>query len=244
MSKGITAFYKGMETVNRVSYDLSTNQEVPAKSALVMREWSQPISYTDGTTENPLKFTFPTTSILVSASLYVRTAETTGTTKKINVGTATADSGTPNVIFNQIDVSTTGLKGISSTLPAAITVGGSPFAYTAQGSQVVTVTGGTVSSITLSRGGTASASLGTAGSFFVADQDILTVTYTGLPTMLSFPVPDPEYFYLAGGKRLSWTPASANFASLVAEILVEYLVFDDITLPLNENTNIIMGPSD
>jgi hypothetical protein len=250
MSNPITTFYKGHQDVNRAHYGTSANPStvaLPARAALARREWSQPINFADGTAEVPEQFTFPATCIVTAASVYVRTAETTGTTKQINVGTATADSGTPNAFLNGIDVSTTGLKTASNGQPIAITVTASPFAYTAIGAQYVTITGGTTSAITLTRNGVTTANIGTTTpvSVYLGDGDIVTVTYSVAPTMKAFPSNDPEFLTTSvGGKRLSWTPASNNFATLDADILIEYLVLNDLTLPEYQNTNVIMGPSD
>lgn len=249
MSNPISTFFKGLQTTNRVNYGTSANPSsvgLPSRAALVTREWSQAISFADGTAEVPEQFTFPTTSIVTACSVFVRTAETTGTTKTINIGTATADTGTPNAFLNGVDVSSTGLKTASNTQPIAITVTASPFVYTAIGAQFVTITGGTVSAVTLTRNGVTTASLAAASPFsiYLGDGDAVTVTYSAAPTMKAFPSNDPEFLVTTvGGKRLSWTPASNNFATLSADILIEYLVLNDMTLPENENTNVLMGPS-
>ncbi|KVD81920.1 hypothetical protein WS62_23475 [Burkholderia sp. ABCPW 14] len=67
---------------------------------------------------------------------------------------------------------------------AALTVGASPFAYTAQAAGTVVISGGTVSAVTLKRGSPAAISVGeTAGVVPVSAGDIVTVTYTVAPTM-------------------------------------------------------------
>lgn len=67
---------------------------------------------------------------------------------------------------------------------AAITVGASPFSYTAPAAGSVVVGGGTVSAITLKRGTPAAITMGiTAGNVPVSPGDIVTTTYSVLPTM-------------------------------------------------------------
>lgn len=244
MSRQITTFYKGAEFVNRVSYATSgTNQALPSRSALIVREWCQPINFADGTAEVPVLFSFPTPSIVLNTYVNVRVAEAGGTTKTIQVGTATADSGVPNAFLDGLDVSTTGLKGVINTGPVAITVTASPFAYTAVNQQEVTITGGTVSSIALTRNGVTTAALASATPFDISmtNGDVLNVTYSVAPTMKSFQMAGSTHMS-AGGKRLSWTPASSNFTTLDADLIVEYLVLDDFNL--TQNTGIAMGPSD
>ena len=77
---------------------------------------------------------------------------------------------------------------LSPSAASSISPGASPFAYTNNDgiAEEVVVTGGTVSSITLTRGGTTTASLGTSGIFTLAPGDVLTVTYSVVPTMTKF----------------------------------------------------------
>lgn len=70
---------------------------------------------------------------------------------------------------------------------AAITVGGSPFTYTAPFAGSVAITGGTVSAIALIRQGTSVATGLTAGLIPVSRYDQLKVTYTVVPTMTFIP---------------------------------------------------------
>lgn len=68
-----------------------------------------------------------------------------------------------------------------------ITVGASPFSYTAPQAGTVVVAGGTVSALTITRG--TAVSLGVvSGAVPVRQGDIVTVTYTGAPTMTFFPL--------------------------------------------------------
>jgi len=72
---------------------------------------------------------------------------------------------------------------------SSITVGNSPFTYTAAMAGQVIVNGGTVSAIALSRdGGTTFLTLGvTQGMFLLKPQDELRVTYSVVPTMTFVP---------------------------------------------------------
>lgn len=76
---------------------------------------------------------------------------------------------------------------IAKSLPeSSITVTASPFSYTVQSEGAVLVQGGTVSQIQLKR--VSAHTLGvTDGLFPVTTGDVITVTYTGLPTMVFFP---------------------------------------------------------
>lgn len=70
---------------------------------------------------------------------------------------------------------------------ASITPSGSPYSYTAPFWGSVAVTGGTVSAIAISRQGTSTATGLTVGVFPMARGDVLTVTYSGTPTMTFIP---------------------------------------------------------
>ena len=69
----------------------------------------------------------------------------------------------------------------------SITVGASPFSYTAAFSGSVTVTAGTVSLISIVRQGTTVATGVTTGIFPAARGDVVQVTYTVAPTMKFLP---------------------------------------------------------
>jgi hypothetical protein len=73
----------------------------------------------------------------------------------------------------------------SSELP--VTVGASPFIYTASLKGGAIVNGGTVTSILISRSGTFYATGLTQGLFTLAANDQLQVVYTGAPTMVFLP---------------------------------------------------------
>lgn len=66
---------------------------------------------------------------------------------------------------------------------AAVTVGATPFSYTAGGPGTLSVTGGTVSSITLRRNTVTMATGLTSGLIPMANRDIVTIAYSGLPTV-------------------------------------------------------------
>lgn len=68
-----------------------------------------------------------------------------------------------------------------------VTVGASPFSYTAAFDGTVVVTGGTVSAISLTRQGTSVATGITTGLFPLSRLDIIQVTYSGLPVMTFLP---------------------------------------------------------
>lgn len=70
---------------------------------------------------------------------------------------------------------------------SAITVGASPFTFTASQRGSVAISGGTLTSVVLNRAGT-SISLGTGRTAPVAPGDTVTVTYSVLPTMTFVPL--------------------------------------------------------
>lgn len=77
-------------------------------------------------------------------------------------------------------------NGTPPAAEAAITVGTSPFAYQATQKGFVVVSGGTVSAISITRTGTYATGQ-TTGVFPLSLADILTVTWSGKPTMTFFP---------------------------------------------------------
>lgn len=72
---------------------------------------------------------------------------------------------------------------------SGITVGSSPFVYTAPVVGQVVISGGTVSKIEISRDvGTTFFTIGlTSGMFLLKEQDELRVTYSAMPTMTFIP---------------------------------------------------------
>ena len=72
--------------------------------------------------------------------------------------------------------------------PIAITVGASPFAYTATATGSVAVSGGAVTNMTLTRGGTVVWNTTLSSDVIpVTLNDVVTVTYTTAPTMNELP---------------------------------------------------------
>lgn len=66
---------------------------------------------------------------------------------------------------------------------SAISVGGSPYAYSATSAGVVTVSGGTISSLTLLHAGHTTAITQDPATIYVSTGDVVTVTYSVAPTM-------------------------------------------------------------
>jgi len=77
-------------------------------------------------------------------------------------------------------------NGVPHGGEVTVTVGASPFTYTAPLAGNLLVKGGTVSAVQLTRTATVLTGL-TAGFFPLAAADQLTITYTGLPTMVFYP---------------------------------------------------------
>lgn len=79
-------------------------------------------------------------------------------------------------------------KGTPPAIESAVTVTTSPMTYVATQRGFMVVSGGTISAIAFSRGGTTFYTSGqTAGSFPLSNGDSLRVTYTVTPTMTFFP---------------------------------------------------------
>jgi hypothetical protein len=79
-------------------------------------------------------------------------------------------------------------NGLAPAAEVAITVGASPYDYSAPVKGSVIVSGGTVSAIAFSRDGTTFYTTGqTSGMFTLNAQDRLRVTYTVLPTLTFVP---------------------------------------------------------
>lgn len=82
-----------------------------------------------------------------------------------------------------------GLVPGKATPETAITVSSSPFSYTSTDDGFVVITGGTVSSVTITRSGSAmSVATSTGHAIPIGKGDVLIVTYSGTPTMLIYPV--------------------------------------------------------
>lgn len=79
-------------------------------------------------------------------------------------------------------------RGLAPGFESPVTVGASPFTYSASAKGSVIVFGGTVSQIRFSRDGTTFYNVGaTAGMFTLNASDRLEVTYSVLPTMTFVP---------------------------------------------------------
>ena len=80
------------------------------------------------------------------------------------------------------------LFGVTASPGAAsvVTVGASPFSYTATAAGVLVVDGGTVSAVSLARG-SVSATAPITGLFPLRNGDTVKVTYTAAPTLTWFP---------------------------------------------------------
>lgn len=87
-------------------------------------------------------------------------------------------SNAPKIAGSPIAAANTAGANVSS-----ITVGASPYAYTASVRGSVAISGGSVSDITLTRNGTVVPTGLTSGMVSVMNGDVVTVTYTTAPTM-------------------------------------------------------------
>jgi hypothetical protein len=79
-------------------------------------------------------------------------------------------------------------RGQPTGLPSSITVGPSPFNYSAPSGGTVLIQGGTVSLVQISRDGVSNYTTGqTQGAIPVSFQDTLIITYSVAPTMTFVP---------------------------------------------------------
>lgn len=77
-------------------------------------------------------------------------------------------------------------NGLPKGAEITVTVGGSPFAFTAPSSGFIIIRGGTVSAVQFTR--TVTTLTGqTSGMFPVSQGDTLTITYSALPTVVFVP---------------------------------------------------------
>ena len=77
---------------------------------------------------------------------------------------------------------------VSAAAPVqSVPVSASPFTYVAGSAGNLAVSGGTVSSITLTRANTTTPTGVTAGLIPMANRDTVTITYSGLPTVTFIP---------------------------------------------------------
>lgn len=223
-------FFHGLTFRNRTYIDSSGNIR-PPRSELMTREVVIPINYADGTAEVATNFKFPTTAVFLDAYVNIRTAEATGTTKTFKVGTATADSGTPNLFLDGVIASATGLVDYTNTNGVAITLGSSPATYTSPYGAYLTITGGTTTHINVTRGTTTTSDLFTTtpGTVYLSAGDSVNVTYSSVPTVTAFQSDPGPIIASVGGKRISWTPASNDWANFDGDLIVRYFVLGDLT---------------
>jgi hypothetical protein len=77
-------------------------------------------------------------------------------------------------------------QGIPPSNEATVSVGGSPFYYTAPSKGFLVINGGTVTAVQFTRSVTTLTGQ-TSGIFPVSQGDVLTITYTVLPTLVFVP---------------------------------------------------------
>lgn len=78
---------------------------------------------------------------------------------------------------------------VSASAPIqTVTVGASPFSFRAGSGGSLAISGGTVSSITLTRYTVTAPTGATSGIIPVSNGDVVTITYSGLPTVNFVPV--------------------------------------------------------
>ena len=78
---------------------------------------------------------------------------------------------------------------VSAAAPIqSVTLTGSPFAFRAGSGGNLAVSGGTVSAIDITRGTTTVSTGATSGTFPVANGDVVSITYTVLPTVSFIPI--------------------------------------------------------
>lgn len=94
-----------------------------------------PMDASDGTAENITELVFPTKAIVKSVFLDVTTAEATGGTKTLNVGTDSTSSGDADGFLVGIDVSSTGLKK-GTLVDGGVTLGALLFVESGTGADV------------------------------------------------------------------------------------------------------------
>lgn len=164
-----TNFTKGVNHANK----LFNRDNV--KTSPVFRTQVVPITAPADGSETATGFTLPTDAIVTNVWLRVRTAEATGTTKTIDVGTDSGDSGDADGFLDGVSVASTGL--VKGTL--------------ATGSE-------------------------TLGALLTAESEAGTTDATV-----------PESDIASGGKEMTYTAGSADFAELEADIIVEFYEIAD-----------------
>jgi hypothetical protein len=169
-----TRLNKGLSVTNRGSA-ITTN--------VVNMTRVIPISYSAGTSENETSFALPALAIVKNVYLRVKTAEATGGTKTIDVGTLSTDSGDADGFLDGVSVASTGLVGPSITKTT--------------GSNEVYISASTHGAL-------------------LADQELGTDVAGNTGFINS------RHNITSGGKVITWTPGSNDFAELEADIIVEY----------------------
>jgi len=94
--------YDAIGTAGRKGGESNTGYSDPAIKTVV-----EPITIVASTAEQDTGFTFPSRAAVISAKINVRTEETTGTTKTVDVGI----TGDPDAILDGADVSAATLVG-------------------------------------------------------------------------------------------------------------------------------------
>lgn len=103
-----TNFTKGVNAAPK------TVGSVLVQTKPVIRQVSIPFNFSTGTTETDVGFELPTNAVVLpEVFVLVRTAEATGTTKTLDIGTLTADSGDPDGFADGVSVAATGMKKAS-----------------------------------------------------------------------------------------------------------------------------------
>ena len=85
-----------------------------------------------------------------------------------------------------VNNSASGVSGYSNVAANSPTVGSSPFTYTnsSHGLQQISMTGGTLSNMTINRNGNSSAIGVTSNTVLVVPGDSVTITHSAAPTLL------------------------------------------------------------
>lgn len=180
---GATRFPNGISVAK---YDNSIQNDVVERVKVIR------INASDGTGENDTGWDLPSTAIVTKVLVNVKTAEATGTTKTIDVGLLSTESGgDADGFLDGIDVSTTGLKGPGVTVTETAGVNETYI------SAVASTYGALLADVNFELG------TDTAGD-------------TGYVNV------NEKWHINENGNSVSWTPGSADFADLVADIIIFY----------------------
>ncbi len=179
-----TRYPTGLFTANRQYTDGSDNNFV-TRTGLVHRDAVFKINFADGTTTVTTGITLPVGAVVLYPFVNVRTAETTGTTKTIEVGI----TGTAGGFITGLSVATAGLIKPTQSVAAAVTL----------------------------------------GSLLLAEVLAGVATTPAVPAAYAF-----EPYIVTTAVAVTWTPASTNFASLDADVILPLLIPADLTqMPVN-----------